>query len=210
LGRSAALRLAHLGHPRRQFLGGDLAVVIGVDGVRVTGRWLRPFVSYGEIRSVARDRTGVQLTRVDGTVLHLSTIAQSSYEVAALVRHIEEGMSAHRRGQGKDANVLARQGRPLAAWEADIRRFALTPAGFRDQALGSADFETLLADARAPADQRIGAALALRAIDPSAHGRIRIAADTSANQELQAALRACAQEEEPLDEEPLNRATLVR
>jgi hypothetical protein len=185
-------------------------VIIGIDGVRVTGLWSRPFVPYSQIERVTPHAEGIQILRKNGSFLSLSTIGQSSDQITALTRRIEQGMQAHDAGSGKDVGQLARQGRPLPVWKENLRRIALAPAGFRDQALSRDDFEKLLLDARAPAEQRIGAALALRAVDPDAKTRIRIAASASANEALRSALEACSTEVDDVDDSILERATAER
>lgn len=185
-------------------------VVVGIDGVRVEGRWSRPFVPYSEIRDVSRDGDGMRLTLRNGAMLSLPMIGQSSDQLAALLRRIDQGRHAPETGQGRFANVLARQGRSPGEWHEDVRRMALSPPAFRDQAVATADLEAVLIDASAPAEQRIGAALALRAVDPSACVRIRVAAAALANPVLREALEDCAREDGALDEGLMYRATVPR
>src|SRR5262249_34162324 len=100
--------------------------------------------------------------------------------------------------------ALARQERSLRAWQEDLQRAALSLGGFREQALTRDVIEAVLTDPKMPADQRVGAALALRTLDaPAATTRIRVAAEASANPRLRVALEAtCADnvDEEAIDE----------
>jgi hypothetical protein len=186
-------------------------VVVGTDGIRLIGRLVPRFVSFGELRGAAFTQStahgnylmpGVRLTFKDGRTLLLPTIAQSGDAEQALVRRIQAGMDAYAR-EGKDRvlNALERGGRPVAEWKAELLRVAQKEAGFRDQAFGPEDFERVLSDPRAGADRRLGAAIALRGLDENAGPRIREAAATSANVKLRVALEKAAEGE--VDEEAL-------
>lgn len=187
-------------------------VVVGVDGVRVL-RVRDRFVGYDQIASVGfqpstyeNPAQTVHLVLRDGSVLPLPTIAAPRERVLGLAERIRYAAQSHRDGGARRLDGLSRAGRELTAWKAEIERMAVLPPGFRDHALGADDFDRVLADAAAPPDQRIGAALALRAIDPAAAApRIRIAADTSADDALRDALGAAAEGE--LDDVLLERAT---
>jgi hypothetical protein len=126
--------------------------------------------------------------------------------VEALARRIEDAAAACARGHARRLDVLARGGRSVGAWSKDLARLATSAPGFRDQALGRDDFERVLSDAAAPADQRIAAAIALRAVDPEvAPTCIRVAVEASADEHLRAALEAAAAG--AIDEPTVERAT---
>jgi hypothetical protein len=187
-------------------------VVVGADGVRVLLVRHR-FVPYDQIAKVelipSPYVTGPPTIRVvlhDGFELPLPTIAAPSERIEGLAERIREAARNHAGGAARRLDSLARAGRPVAAWKADVERMALAPPGFRDHALGIDDFERVLGDAAAPADQRIGAALALRALDPvAAAPRIRVAAEASADEALREALAAAEGGE--LDEALVDRAS---
>jgi len=171
-------------------------VYVGIDGVRVAGGLRARFVPYVDIGPVHEMSGELQVALRDGTLLHLQTVGQSHDEIAALARRIEQGRAACLTGATNDLGALGRDGRSIHQWNVDVRRTAIASGGFREQALGREDYERLLLDARAPTDQRIGAALALRAVDPDAPARIRVAATASANEKLRVALEACARADE--------------
>ena len=192
-----AFALRHFGWPK---------VFVGIDGVRVAGGFRSRFVPYSDIGPAHVMLNEIQLALRDGTLLHLQTVGQSHDQIAVLARRIEQGRAACGTGESKDLGALGRDGRTIRQWSHDVRRAAVASGGFREHALTRDDFEQLLLDARAPTDQRIGAALALRAVDPLARSRIRVAATASANERLRVALEACATEAEDIDEAALEGA----
>jgi hypothetical protein len=186
-----------LGYPR---------AIVGSDGIRLTGRLLPKFVSFADIVDVQRTGgasphggsidSGVAIVRKDGGTLSLPTIGQSPDEAQALVSRIRKGMQAYSKDPAERVRwALERRGRPVEAWRTDLKRVAETEGGFREQAIGRDDVERVLADPSAAADQRLGAALALRGMSDDAKVRIREAAATSANVRLRVALEAAADDE---------------
>jgi hypothetical protein len=190
---------------------GSPRVIVGVDGLRVTGALRTVFVPFSEITGVASARkayegqveSGIVVERRHGDPLLLPTVGQSSDQSAALVRRIREGMARYGAADARPLAALERNGRSLAEWKQDLERRILAGGGFRDQALGKDDLERVLADARAPAERRVGAALALRVADEGAVARIRVAAETCANEDLRAAFEEVA--DDAVDEETLSR-----
>jgi hypothetical protein len=204
---STALVVLRFGFPR---------VIVGTDGIRVLGGVFPRFVPYANIAGVElvppvyqHGKPSIRVVRRKGSPLELPTIAAPRDRVEGLARRIDEAARAHAGGGTRRLDALSRGGRPAAVWKQDVRRMALAPPTFRDQALGIDDYERVLADAATPPDQRIGAALALRAIDP-AQGptRIRVAADASADDALREALNAAAEGE--IDDALLERAASRR
>ncbi len=198
--------VVRLGFPR---------VVVGTDGIRILAL-RRRFVPYERIAGVelvtatyVHGAPSIRVVLHDGSALALPTIAAPRERVEGLAQRIRDAAQAHARGSAQKLDSLGRAGRTVTAWRTDIERLALAPPGFRDHALGVDDFDRVLGDAAAPPDQRIGAALALRAIDPAAAApRIRIAADTSADDALREALASAA--EGDIDESLVDRASQRR
>ena len=186
---------------KRRF--GAPKVHVGRDGLRVTGTWTQRFVPYRDIRGVQLFARGVLVLLDDGFVLQL--VAPPT-EQELLRVEIDKALAAHNARSGPGVGALARQGRPVRAWQEDLRRLADGTPGFRQQAWSREDLERVLEDASASVEQRVGAALALRA-DPGTRLRIRIAASASANEELRAALEACAAEDDAIDEAALEGIT---
>lgn len=204
---STALVVLRFGFPR---------VVVGTDGVRILGRLIPRFIPHENIASVElvpplyqHGKPSIRLLRQKGAPIELPTIAAPRDRVEGLARRIDEAVRAHAAGGARGLDALARSGRSAAEWKGDVRRMALAPPTFRSQALGIDDYERVLTDAAAAPDQRIGAALAVRAIDPEqGPTRIRVAADASADEALRAALNGAAEGE--IDEALLERAAARR
>jgi hypothetical protein len=204
---STAFVVARLGFPR---------VIVGTDGVRILRGFFTRFLPYEEIAGVElvppvyqHGTPSVRILRRKGAPMALPTIAAPRDRVEGLARRIDEAARAHSAGGARGLDALARAGRGADEWRADVERLALAPPTFRDQALGIEDYERVLVDAASAADRRVGAALALRAIDPDqAPARIRVAASASADDALRAALEAAAEGE--IDDAVLDRAVARR
>jgi len=204
---STALVVLRFGFPR---------VIVGTDGVRILGRLIPRFIPHENIAGVElvppvyqHGKPSIRLLRRRGSPIELPTIAAPRDRVEGLARRIDEAVRAHAAGGARGLDALARSGRSAAEWKGDVRRMALAPPTFRNQALGIDDYERVLTDAAAAPDQRIGAALAVRAIDPGeGPTRIRVAADASADEALRAALNAAAEGE--IDDALLERAASRR
>jgi hypothetical protein len=204
---STALVVRRFGFPR---------VIVGTDGIRIVGRLLPRFLPYENIAGVElvppgyqHGKPSIRVVRRKGGPIELPTIAAPRDRVEGLARRIDEAVRAHAAGGARGLDALARSGRSAAAWKGDLRRLALAPPTFRDQALGIDDYERVLGDAAAAPDQRVGAALALRAIDPEqGPARIRVAAGASADEALRDLLDAAAEGE--IDDALLERAASRR
>jgi hypothetical protein len=96
-------------------------------------------------------------------------------------------------------------GRTLPAWREALSRLRRADGEYRRAQVRDDALLAVLEDGAAPAKLRLGAALALREGDApaEARARVRIAAETSADEELRAALEAAA--EEKVKEAPLRR-----
>lgn len=178
------------------------SMVVGRDGVWLGRWWSKRFIPVREIASAeAYERTlelgnrpgsavqherGVTLRMKDGAAERLPMIGSEKRisEVSARISDIVRASI----GGGSLAASLMREGRPLDDWKASLAELA-KPGGFRDARLSSSDFEQILGDAAGSAEQRLGAAIALRATkSPEAESRIRVAAEASANPRVRIAL----------------------
>jgi hypothetical protein len=183
---------------------GRQRVVVGADGIRVVGRLAPLFIPFDQLRSARLDPLLV-LTQKNGRTLRLGTLAQSEEESNALLERIEEGIRMWgEREEGAGIDVLDRNGRSVEGWKQELARLAHSEHGFREQALGPDDFERVVSDPSAPADRRVGAAIALRALGPTATARVRVAAASLANDRLRVALEAACEGE--VDEQALTDA----
>jgi len=179
--------------------------IVGSDGVRFEGGLRTRFVPFAEIERVTvmpLPQRAIILNCRGGEWLHLSMITRSEDEQLALLARIDAGKAAFApTGEDRVTGLLERGGRSIAEWKEAVRRVALSDAGFRQQPLRHDDFERVLADPTAPADRRVGTALALRALDERAAVRIRVAAEGSANERLRVLLEAASDGE--VDEDAL-------
>lgn len=190
---------------------GSPRVVVGADGLRVKGALRTVFVPFSEVTGVSTASAtvedgggrGITVERRGNRALFLPTVGQSVAQSAALVGRIREGMTRFGAAGARPLAALERNGRRLTEWKQDLERWITAGGGFRDPALGKDDLERVLSDASAPAERRIGAALALRVADDSAAARIRVVAETCANEELRAALEEVA--DDAVDEGTLER-----
>ncbi len=193
---------------------------IGTDGLRVESGLRKRFIPYSQIQAVrvsevVRDpRSGIVTTTLEGHGINLDllgeghlllpTVGQSDVQIAALARRIEAGVAAYAEKKARGVHVLERSGRSLTDWRRDLESLARREAGFREQPLDDAELERELRDASAPADRRIGAALALRVKVPEAQERIRIVAGTCADDAVRVALEAVC--DDSLDDAVIARA----
>ena len=186
---------------------GKPVVIVGADGLRLTGGLRRRFVPFSAVKSVRptsvslprgvdaqyiRDIPGwgVALELHDGESLHLPTIGQSDAQIGTLVSRIRAGLGEYHADTGRPLDELARNGRSVEQWKRELGAWQQRDAGFREQPVGPEELQRVLLDASAPLERRVGAALALKSAEPASHSRIRIAAETSANDAARAALEA--------------------
>lgn len=176
--------------------------VVGRDGVRIVGV-LRPrFIPYSRIRRAERwyfqgvqnvvgQAIGAAITLdTPAGQLHLPTYGQSEEQIDALIAHIEQGRAACAAVEAPSLELLDRRERSIESWRKALRSMMLEEGGFRGAALGQAELDDVLADPGAPLERRVAAALALRTSDEGARRRIRVAAETSAEPHVRAALQA--------------------
>jgi hypothetical protein len=217
-GRTATnLKLAWVGLGASLLLGFAAAYILGHPVVRVgeDGIWIgrplwRRFIPIADVESVSRLYAGAGQTFDDkeqlvGLELHLGggrpSIRLPMHGRGAIILEVEQAIAKSiagaRRGAVRAIDVLGRAGRSVDAWKTDLAKLLLQPAGFRDAALSRDDIEGVLSDPYSPAEQRLGAALALRAAgDDHALARIRIAADESAHVGLRGALLRIAADDD--------------
>ncbi len=185
----------------------DVAFYVGADGVEVRMPWGRRFIPYGRLR---------RLTWVPPETLIIDEEGQSPWtlEGSALTNHLGSGeafvLAVERAGEryrearhdAGMAEVIARRGRPLGEWRAALHALVGVGGGYRAQAVRGAELAGLVDDPTAPEELRVGAALALRAMNPEAEvTRIRVAAEACAHAPLREALERAA--DDTLDEAAL-------
>lgn len=184
-------------------------LVLGADGVIIERRFEHRYVAFREIASVERTRPfvgrcSVVLSLTDGTRVVLARGLENE-RAKVMESLLNEGRAMVQRGHaaGASSAVLANdEALSLTEWMRSLA-FASKRADYRDTAL---DVERLASLARNPAadrEQRIAAAVALRAV-PSGLARVRVAAEVTAEPEVRAALEALAEEE--VDQRRVERA----
>jgi hypothetical protein len=164
-------------------------------------------VSYRSGRT-GRFLAGASVTHVEHTSAALTLRSSSDGPLVVhgsgvdLERRVAVARLAYERFVGPAATAddaarqFAREGRPVAAWREHLRA-RTGHVGYRDAASSSDVAAAVLHNARSSGEQRVGAALALRAAgDPE--GRIRVAASAVACDGLRAALEAVAEGEDEL------------
>jgi hypothetical protein len=185
-----------------------LSVTVGTDGLAVRMGMKTTLIPLQRVVSVTgtKDELTVALTGGDARVFS-SPIRLSSAQVELLARRVDEAKEERGRAAvdlGASA-LLSREGRSLVAWREALRRVSAPSQSYRGSALSPDDLAAVLADPGAPADQRVGAALALRfAGGEEARAHIQGVAESCALTRVRVALEAVAEEE--LEEEALEEA----
>lgn len=170
-------------------------VRVGEDGVLVRRGFRRRFIPRAEIATAERHgRTGLALRRADGqTYLESEVTGGDADRVEAVARYV---MATVRTGSATRARLAAfdKGTDPVAAWRVRVGS-ALEAGGYRDATSPVEEAHAVLRGGDASAEQRVGAALALRAAgEPPA--RIRVAAEAVADDELRRALEAVAADDD--------------
>ncbi len=184
-------------------------LTVGIDGLRIKMGFKERFIPHRAITSVEMvpsaqgDLSGMVagVLRVNTTthgVLDLPIVGWSNEDVDRVVVRMREAMAAQQAsGTDPAAEAFARGGKDVPTWRAEVLRAVSADGGFRTRRVSLQDAESVLSNVAAPLDQRIGAALALRASGTEGYAeRIRIAADATADPHAARALALAAAEEE--------------
>jgi hypothetical protein len=166
-------------------------VHVGTDGLTIRGLWRR-YLPYSRIVRLreAGARVLVEL-RSGGTVI-LPVLPASR----GLMRRIEEARATRGRSAAAAASALAPEDRPVGQWRADLAKLVSPSADYREASVTTEDLAAVAEDAAQPAQQRIGAALALASSeDRGPRERVRIAARATEDPDLRAALEEAAEGE---------------
>ncbi|MFT3775061.1 MAG: hypothetical protein QM820_57670 [Minicystis sp.] len=169
-------------------------VVVGTDGLLVDRTFGRRFLPLSAIRAVKADRQGLFFAITDGKASReIAITAAKGDRAAALRERILEAMAnAGRAGEEASSALMARSGRSIGAWREALRRLVQS-GGYRGETVSIDTLLRLAESAEAPAEQRIGAALAIGlAEDAAAKQRLRIAVDGIANETMRLAMERAA------------------
>lgn len=182
-------------------------LVIGIDGLRIRRRFTERFIPYERILDVAV-RVGpthsFAVATDDRGVVDLPVKGMDRDAVQRAKKRIDEAMAARAASAAGRVDAFARGNRSISAWREDLHRALSGDADYRRARLTTAAAETVLSDVSAPLEMRVGAAIALRAVEgDGARPRLRIAASASADAASTRAFEAVADEEDQALEEVL-------
>jgi hypothetical protein len=179
-------------------LWGPAAVVIGADGLILRGALRTRFIPFGRLASVDAGPEHLVLHLTDGTSASARVRHLSAAQIEQLRARLDAATAAWKAGAPGPAALarLDRNGRAPEAWRAALEALLHGPEGYREAAVTREDLLSVLENPGAPAERRIGAALALAA-RPSGEDRVRIrvAAEACANPRMRIALEQVARAE---------------
>jgi len=170
-----------------------LEVMVGADGISVRGEVRERFYAYDLVQMVCADETGVALVLRDGAIVRLLGRRASEARRARLQLRVEEALAAHRNTpRAPTVSGLARGEASYAVWVASLRAMVVQEGVYRAPPQQRADFLRVIDNPHTDAAVRVAAALALTdpsgALPEEARGRVRIAAEATANDALRVAL----------------------
>ncbi len=181
-------------------------ITVGDDGVLLERSVFRQLLTYRELASVDLvDSSGIRLVPRFGPPRILFAYGHAQAELAEIVRRIRVQIARYSENAEPTADALARGDRTMADWRRALGQLARGGGSYRAETMSPEVLQRIVADAAAPLDRRVGAALALREVDPSAAPRVRLAAEGSAEPRIRLALEAVSAAE--LDEATLDAAT---
>ncbi len=166
-------------------------VTVGTDGLSIRAGRKTEFIAKDAIRAVRDEPDVVALDLANGKTRYLVHAPGGD----GLGRRIQEAFAVDTTGGAAEAALarLDRGARSLDAWKKDLRELHEHAATYRDGALASDALASVVGDPAATRERRIGAALAIAAsADDAAKGRVRVAIDTCADEDLRIALEEAA------------------
>lgn len=186
-------------------------ILVGADGVTTRGLLRRRFIPFRDIASVHVSRPpqgaatrsspglAVSLALRDGQVMRIPVPAGNEDAATAIGWRIQLGLAASAEAPDAPARLalLAREARDLPAWRKKLAGVAGVDAGYRAVPLSRDDLEAIVEAPAATVEQRLGAALALRALSAeegaaSSAPRLRVAAERCVSPRLRVALTELA------------------
>ncbi|WP_437973729.1 hypothetical protein WMF11_34170 [Sorangium sp. So ce295] len=185
-------------------------LVAGSDGLSLRDDAGERFISFASIERVEETALGVELALAGGEELSLTLVppqllrdpSETGLSMVLAERRREHLLALLRERSGRGAHdagravaLLGRRGLPAPAWRAALRRLVgEAGADYRTAKLTREQAFTVLEDGGAPAELRIGAALALGGSrDGQTEERLRIAAEGCANRDVRLALEHAAE-----------------
>lgn len=176
-------------------------VVVGNDSIVIEGS-RRRVIRLGDVERVDRTDGGVRVKLWSGAEVKLTAALGGDAMGKRIEAVLESGQRSH------DGVLVERAGRDLATWRAALVKLVANDEDYRTRP-NLLELECVLEDGRAPIDQRVGAALALRlSSGPEAKARIQVAVESTADPDTAALLEAAAEGE--VDVAKLERAERSR
>ncbi len=167
-------------------------VDIGVDGVHVTGTSRSRFFAYKDVESVRSRGTDIELFRGKRAILRLQLHGKDAAHRDAIVARIAEAIEAAK------ARETAAVGEIVgSATDAELARLAEGATGYRTQSVTREQLWSVVEGSEHGAEARTAAARALATTGTvDERGRLRIAAERSAEPRVRVALEEMAEAEE--------------
>jgi len=184
-------------------VGGNLVatrpprIEVGTDGVTLRQRLGTRFVPFERIARVELIGQSLALRLRDGGTVKAGVSGAQETSLIALCKRIERRFEEYRDDDTPNMGrePLRRAERSVAQWRSDLTSMMLD-GRYRESSLSQDDLEAILVAPSTGAEERIGAAIALRAVDgDSAAPAIRIVADGCAQPEAREALLRIANED---------------
>ena len=167
-------------------------IAVGADGVRIRGKWGARFIAHSAIASATVDDLGaLVITRHDGVATSVRIAMGNGPMLTAVLHRIELAREAARASEDSADRhaTLSRGGRSLAEWRVDLEDKARR-ADYRHARLTESELGAIVGSSGASAEQRIGAAIALRQVaGDDGRGRIRLAAEQCVDARVRVALQ---------------------
>lgn len=185
-------------------------VSIGSDGVWAKHGFGKAVqLHMGEVRSVSSDGTHLVFERVSGEPVRVSLADLDPARQALLLSRAQQALARFAELAGSRAEPFVRGVRSFDEWKQAITALLPKEVTFRSAAMRREDALRVVEDPTAPADARVGAALALmnEATDDE-RLRVRVAADSSAYPKVRVALEAALEGE--VDEDLVEEAQAER
>jgi hypothetical protein len=172
-------------------------VVIGTDGLVLEGAFRRRFFPLASIVDIVDGPSGFDLVlKAEGAPCHVTLVSTKGARAYAAAARIRDALHARRSDVEAGASALiARGGRPVSEWREALRRL-VQGAGYRGERVSVDALLDTAGSAAAPAEQRVGAAMAIgMGDDADAKRRLRVVVEGIANEKLRVALAEAAEGE---------------
>ena len=179
-------------------------VIVGADGLVLERRFRKTFIPVAWLFGAELSERGVVVSiNQNGAIRQLVLTSERN---GSLVKRIGDAIRAKEdRPRVRMSALLARGGRSLEAWREGLLGLASGSGGYRGEAAPLDLLCRTASSAALPAEQRLGAAIAVGlAGDPESKRQLRIAVEGIANEKLRIAMNGAL--EGDLEEEALQDA----